>query len=262
MKKFLVALQFLTIIPVKKVSIANETDVVRSSSFFVIVGLVQGILLLLTDYIAGRVFHPDLVTGIILFMLVLSSGGFHLDGLADTFDALAAKGDRDKKLSVMRDGSTGPAGVISIVFSLSLKYLALNNLTHFLPFTYFSSLLTMPVFSKWAMIVAIFHGKPAREDGLGNIFIKKTGLKEFGFSTFWLILLLTLILLFFGQYAPENQCFFYAFLLLALYIFCLMAVQFFNKRFEGLTGDTLGAISELSEIMFLFIVIIWSRLHI
>ena len=150
----------------------------------------------------------------------------------------------------------------AIVFILLLKYSALKNLSHFLPFTYYSSLLLMPVFSKWAMVVSMLHGKAAREDGLGKIFMNKTGFKETAISTLLLILILILIQALSSRYALGNQHVFYAILFGVLYSFCRISVYFFNKKIGGLTGDTLGAISELTEIAFLFMVIIWSRLSI
>ena len=267
-KQMLIAFQFLTIIPVKKTLTADENDIAKSASVFVIVGFIQGILLITADYVSGIFFHQDLVIAIVLLMLVLSNGGFHLDGLADTFDAIAVKSsgdfkkDKEKRLSVMKDSSTGPAGVTAIVFILLLKYSALKNLSHFLPFTYYSSLLLMPVFSKWAMVVSMLHGKAAREDGLGKIFMNKTGFKEAAISTLLLILILILIQALSSRYALGNQHVFYAILFGVLYSFCRILVYFFNKKFGGLTGDTLGAISELTEIAFLFMVIIWSRLSI
>ena len=264
----LLAFQFLTIIPVKKTLAGDEDDIAKSASVFVVVGFLQGILLIAADYVSGIFFHQDLVIAIVLLILVLSNGGFHLDGLADTFDAIAVKSsgdfkkDKEKRLSVMKDGSTGPAGVTAIVFILLLKYLALKNLSHFLPFTYYSSLLLMPVFSKWAMVVSMLHGRAAREDGLGKIFMNKTGFKEAAISTLLLILILILIQTLSSRYALGNQHVFYAILFGVLYSFCRISVYFFNKKFGGLTGDTLGAISELTEIAFLFMVIIWSRLSI
>ncbi|MCG2722536.1 MAG: adenosylcobinamide-GDP ribazoletransferase, partial [Thermodesulfovibrionales bacterium] len=198
MKRLIIAVQLLTIIPVRKSMTVSEADIAKSSSFFVLVGLIQGLILITTDYVAGRVFHPDLVTGIILLVYVLSNGGFHLDGLADTFDAIAAKSedtlnaDKQKRLLILKDSFTGPIGVTAIVFSLGLKYLSLNNVTHFLTFTYYSSLLILPVISKWTMVISIFYGKPAREDGLGKIFLNKIGSKEVAVSTLILLLLLTL----------------------------------------------------------------------
>ncbi|RJQ39041.1 MAG: adenosylcobinamide-GDP ribazoletransferase [Nitrospiraceae bacterium] len=267
-KQMLIAFQFLTLIPVKKNLSANEDDVAKSASFFVLVGLLQGILLVLTEYLSGIFFHQELVIGLVLLVLVMSNGGFHLDGLADTFDAIAVKSsgdsvrDKEKRLSVIKDSLTGPAGVTAIVFTLLLKYAALKNLTHFLPFTYYSSLLLMPVFSKWTMVVTMVHGKAARENGLGKIFTDKTGVKEIAISTILLVLILILIQALASRYVLDNQHIFYAILFTALYFFCRISVYFFNKKFGGITGDTLGATSELTEVFFLLAVIIWSRLSI
>lgn len=266
MKRFLLAFQFLTIIPISKTATFSEDDLGRSSSCFVIIGFFQGMLLIASDYILGRVFHPDLVTGLILLVLVLSNGGLHLDGLADTFDAMAAKSegnkeaDRQKRLSIMKDSNVGSFGVIAIVFALALKYLSLKSLSNLLPFTYYTSLLLMPMLSKWAMVISMFQGKPARQEGLGRIFIDKTGFKEVAISTMTLLLIMALILLSPSRYMSLNQHLFYLLLLILLYFFCKIMVLLFNRRFGGLNGDTLGAISEITEIIFLLMVLVWLQL--
>ena len=268
MKRLLIALQFLTIIPIKNNMTINESNIARSSSVFVIVGFIQGLLLIVVDYISGTFFHYELVIGLILLALILSNGGFHLDGLADTFDALAAKSsdniDKDvqRRLSIMRDSSIGPIGVIAIVFSVGLKYLALKSLSHSSYFTYYSSLLLMPILSKWTMVLSMFYGKPAREDGLGRLFISKVGFKEIAVSTLTLLLIFIGLQVFFKHYISDNQYIFYAILLVIMYFFCRISVNFFDKKFGGLTGDNLGAICEITEIIFLFMVIVWSQLFI
>ena len=268
MKSFLIALQFLTILPVKHKMTVHKTDIAKSSSFFVAVGLLQGMLLIASDYMAGRVFHPDLVTGIVLLVYVVSSGGFHLDGLADTFDAIAAKSegnpdvDKQKRLSVLKDPSTGPAGVTAILFSLGLKYLSLNSLTNFLPFTYYSSLLLLPVIPKWTMVISMYHGKRARDNGLGSLFIGQIGLTKVALSTMILSLLFVALQFFFSDYIPDRQYMFYAVLLITMYFLCRVWIQFFHTKFGGLTGDMLGAVSEMTEITFLLMVILWSRLSL
>ena len=60
---------------------ANENDIAKSASVFVIVGFIQGILLITADYVSGIFFHQDLVIAIVLLMLVLSNGDFTLTGL-------------------------------------------------------------------------------------------------------------------------------------------------------------------------------------
>lgn len=266
MKKIIFAIQFLTIIPISKTMTFNEDGLAKSSSFFVIVGFFQGMLLIASDYILGRVFHPDLVTGLILLVLVLSNGGLHLDGLSDTFDAVASKSegnrekDRQRRLSIMKDSNAGSFGVMAIVFALALKYLSLKSLSNLLPFTYYTSLLLMPVFSKWAMVISMFHGKPSRKDGLGKVFIEGTGLKEVAISSITLLLIMVLILASPDRYMPHNQILSYISLLALIYLFCRIIILFFDRMFGGLNGDTLGAISEITEIIFLLMVLAWSQL--
>lgn len=260
MKKFLVALQFLTIIPVKNSTSIEESEIVKSSSAFVPVGIVQGMALIAVYYAASRVFYNDLATGTILLVTVLYNGGFHLDGLADTFDAIAARGDKEKKLSIMKDSTIGPIGVIAIFFALLLKFLALNNLLLFPSFTFYSSLFLMPVFSKWAMVVSMFHGKPAREDGLGRIFINRVGGKEIALSTLILFISFVSLQAVSGHWTSgagvRGQYIFYAISVISIYLLCRMSIRFFDRRFGGLTGDTLGAMSEITEIFFLLMAIV------
>jgi cobalamin synthase len=47
-----------------------------------------------------------------------------------------------------------------------------------------------------------------------------------------------------------------------LYAFTLLMLRLFKSQFDGLTGDTLGALGELSENVFLLAVVIWSGLYI
>ncbi len=266
LKSIFIAFQFLTIIPLKRNLTVSETEVKKSASFFVLVGLFQGILLIVADYIFNIFFHPDLVFGLVLLLLVTLNGGFHLDGLSDTFDAIAVKSssnnelDIQRRLDVMKDSTSGPIGVLAIVFALAIKYLSLQNLPNFPYFVYYSSLLLMPVMSKWTMVLSMFYGRPARQNGLGKIFIGNIGLREVASSTVMLLLIIALLPFLFQRYMPENHYFFYPVMLLSLYLFVRMVVCFFDKKTGGLTGDILGAISEITEITFLLMVIVWSRL--
>ncbi len=265
-KQLLIAFQVLTIIPIKISSNINEAHIAKSSSAFIAVGIIQGALLILTDYLSGMLFHPDLVTALILLVLVLSNGGLHLDGLADTFDAIAMKSygdsetDRQKRLAIMKDSTIGPIGVIAILFALAIKFLALKNLSHFSSFTYYSSLALMPILPKWTIVISMFHGKPARKDGLGEIFINRIGFKEILVPTLILVLLLALPQAFFLSYISNTQYIFHIILLITMYCFCRLWIIFFDRKFGGLTGDTLGAVSEMTEVIFLLMVIAWSQL--
>lgn len=264
----MIALQFLTIIPVNSKAVYSETDIAKSSSAFIFVGLMQGLLLILISLALNLIFHEELVIALMLMFLVILNGGFHLDGLSDTFDALSVKSsgdiekDRQKRLAIMKDSTAGPIGITAIIFVLTLKYLSLKGVTHMSYFSVYSTLLFMPVISKWAMLIAFYHGKSARRDGLGRIFIEGAKGREFAFSTIVLIILLMAFHLIFSHFAPEAQYIFNLILLVTIYCLSRFWIGLCNSKFGGLTGDTLGALSELTETIFLMLVIVWSRLYI
>jgi adenosylcobinamide-GDP ribazoletransferase len=268
MQSILLAFQFLTILPVGKGLTVEGNALARSSAWFVLVGLTQGFAMVATGYLGGMVFDPGLVTALILLVLVLSNGGFHLDALADTFDALAVKStgdgsvDMQRRLSVMKGSTSGPAGVASIVFALGLEYLALRNIAGLSSFGCYGALLLMPVLPKWVMVVSMFHGEPARKEGLGNLFIEGTGPRELALSSALLVALLFSIPVFAGRFVPGGYFFFCAALLAVLYLAALLWNSLFRRKTGGLTGDAVGALGEISQITFLLMVIPWLRLSI
>ncbi|MEF9425662.1 MAG: adenosylcobinamide-GDP ribazoletransferase [Candidatus Mariimomonas ferrooxydans] len=265
MKKILLAFQFLTIVPVKGISDVSENEVGKASAFFPLVGFVQGLLLMVSAGLFLKIFPAELVSGLIVLMIILLNGGLHLDGLADTFDAIAARGNKEKKILIMKGSSVGPIGVSAIVLAILLKYLSLNTLfLNSSPITYLSLLLLMPVFSRWIMVPAIFHSSPAKQEGLGTVFIDNTGYRELLMATFLTLFFLSVTLYIVNQLMVSDSQFSVFSLLslsafLVLYLFSIISVRFCNKRFGGMTGDTFGAISEISEILFLMNAVLWLK---
>ncbi|MFN3739805.1 MAG: adenosylcobinamide-GDP ribazoletransferase [Thermodesulfovibrionales bacterium] len=267
MRQFLLSLQFLTILPVKIDGFVSEKEIAQSAAFFPVVGAFQGMLALLSTMVFLSIFPPDITAALTILVLILSNGGFHLDGLADTFDAIAVsstgdESDKEKRLSVMKDSTTGAIGVIAIIFSILFKYLLLKELLAGpglkpRPTAFFTTLFLMPVVSKWAMTVAMFHGRPARNEGLGRIFINGIRFRELLTSSLILLFIYAVTILF-----SADSIGLYVFATLILYLCSILWLFFCNKKFGGSTGDTLGALNEITEILFLFMVIIWQRLSI
>jgi adenosylcobinamide-GDP ribazoletransferase len=257
MRKILLAFQFLTIIPVKDTAVIADRELGGAVSYFPLVGAVQGMLLVLAAMVLSGPFPPGVTDMFIILLLVITNGLLHLDGLADTCDAIASRGDREKKLSIMKDATIGPAGAMAIVMSIMLKLLLLNaSYSDSSPATYYLILLLLPTYSRWVMVPAIFHGRSAREDGLGKTFIENVGVKELLTAT-----ILTLTISFLAVFIIFHTAGMahIIFSLPALYIFSLIAGWFAARRFGGMTGDTFGAVSELSEILFLMMAVICLR---
>lgn len=264
MKELLLAIQFQTIIPIRVRGDITEKDVARSSVFFPVAGMVQGICAALAILFLSPFFSPEITGGLVLLVLVLTNGGFHLDGLADTFDAIAVKSsgnpasDRAKRLLVMKDSSTGAIGVVAIAMGLLVKYLFLSSLSgKFGVIGAAYILLLMPAFSKWVSVPLFFHGNSARRDGLGRIFIEETRFGHLVLSTIVLVAIFvgaTWVFPFTGIVKAGE------FLLLAgaiLYAFDLIWMGFCRRRFGGMTGDTFGASSEIADLLFIMLSYLW-----
>ncbi len=248
MKKILLAFQFLTIIPVKDTGVVPDGEAGKSSAFFPVVGLLEGVLLMVLAALFLKVFPAELTSGLLVLVMVVINGGLHLDGLADTFDAIASRGDKERKLSIMKESTIGPAGVIAIVLVLLLKYLLLNAVffNSKLP-AYYAVVFLMPILSRWAIVPVLYHGRSAREDGLGKTFIEHTEKKELLTATV-LTVVVTLI-----ELAVTSQFSIFTFIVMfimpVLYMYGFGAIWFSNKYFDGMTGDTIGALYEVAVLL-------------
>lgn len=255
MKKMLLALQFLTIFPVRDMGDVSEQEMGNTTVVFPLIGFAEGIVIAVLAALFLKVFPTELTNALLVLALGILNGGLHLDGLSDTFDAIASRGDRDRKLSVMKGSTVGPIGVIAIVMALLLKYVLLNAVFfHSASSVYFSAVISLPILSRWAMVPAAYYSSPARRDGLGRLFIEYTGMKELLTATVTALILILLVCLMNLQIS--LLMFFLMVAMPALYAFSFGAVWFFDKNFGGMTGDSFGAVNEIAVLVFLLIVVI------
>src|SRR3990167_2862560 len=121
MTGFLLALQFLTVMPVK-IKEASEKKMAGAMIYFPFVGLLIGITLSGINALLLNLTFSPLATNIILVVILAGvTGGMHLDGLSDTADAFLSGKSRDEMLTIMRDPHIGVMGAISIISILLLK---------------------------------------------------------------------------------------------------------------------------------------------
>lgn len=125
MESLLIALQFLTRIPVDFQLTANDAALGRSVLYYPLVGFLIGVLLsFLALVLSGA---PDMVAAaVVLSAWVLLTGGLHLDGLADCADAWAGGlGDEQRSLRIMKDPAAGPIAVLVLLLVMLVKFTAL-----------------------------------------------------------------------------------------------------------------------------------------
>lgn len=207
----------------------------RSMRYFPLVGLVIGALLAGVDYSLSYLFSPAVASLLLVTTLALVTGALHLDGLADLCDGFGARGGRERFLSVMKDSSTGAMGIVGVTLALMLKYVALSNLPLS---TRSEAIVFFPVAARFCQVLMTSGSLRARVDGLGATFIADAGRRELllaGVTTFaagWFLLGVNGI-----------------FCCIIVSLCTWLAKSYFHRRLGGITGDIIGALSELAEII-------------
>ncbi|MBZ5734066.1 adenosylcobinamide-GDP ribazoletransferase [Nocardioides sp. TRM66260-LWL] len=129
--------------------------------------------------VGTRLGLAPLVIGLLVVgALALGSRALHLDGLADLADGLTASYDRERSLAVMRSGTAGPAGVVTLVVVLGLQAAGVAAIVvssrgetgSAVPAALLVGVAV--AVSRSALAMACVRGVPgARADGLGSAFV-------------------------------------------------------------------------------------------
>lgn len=160
----LVAVQFLTRVPVPLRSLPGDDSIARSLLYYPVVGLMLGL------FIAGlHAWLGDATVAaraaLVLAVWVALTGALHLDGLADSADAWAGgRGDRARTAALLKDPHCGPVGAVALILVLLLKFAALQDL----PPDRVLLLAFVPALAR-GMIPLLFATTPyVRRQGLGS----------------------------------------------------------------------------------------------
>jgi adenosylcobinamide-GDP ribazoletransferase len=246
MKSFLLALQFLTAIPVRIEGDITPRLMGRAMLWFPVVGLMLGACLALAD-IALRFLFPSTVSAALLLgVWVALTGALHLDGWLDCCDGLLASTLPERRLEILRDTHVGAFAVVGAVCLLLLKFTALLEL----PTTWrAASLLVIPTLSRAAMVYAARAYPYARPGpGLGQLF--RDGLS-------WRHVLVAALV----AATSAGLMLGAAGLALAGWVWLMTVIiaWLVQRRIPGLTGDVYGAINELIEVGALLFILVVDR---
>lgn len=232
MLPFLIALQFLTSLPVRLPAMPTPLQQGRSLLYYPAVGLLLGSLLWLAAWLLDGA-APPLQAALVLTLWVALSGALHLDGLADSADAwLGGFGDRERTLEIMKDPHSGPVAVVVLVLLLLLKFVALLAL---LQVGQARVLLLAPLLGR-GVLLALFLGTDyVRANGIGQALAANLPRASAGA----VLLLVIACCLLFGWAGLAALGLTAATLVLAR--------RAMLRRLGGTTGDTAGALVELVE---------------
>ena len=246
----LVAIQFLTRLPVPHLRGFQTSWLSESARYFPLVGALVGVIGAGVWWLSAIFFPPAVAIGLMMSTSLLLTGAFHEDGFADVCDGFGGGRTRDAVLAIMKDSRVGAYGAIGVAMMLGLKWSVLVSL----PLAMFPVIVVgAHMVSRWCAIGLIWRLQYVRMDAdakskpLANSLGGWDWLLSGALGA--LVLLPALLLIDPAARSPL------ALTLLAASAFSvvstLLAGAYFRRRIGGYTGDCLGAAQQLSELSFL-----------
>ncbi|MEB7501367.1 adenosylcobinamide-GDP ribazoletransferase [Leclercia pneumoniae] len=220
----------------------------RGVPYFPLVGLFVGVVAalaaLLVSQTGGGIYLGAAVWALAMALL---TGGFHLDGLADTCDGIFSARSRERMLAIMKDSRLGTFGGLALIFCILLKVMAVTGLSSRPPAELFALLVCAPVVSRAGLVLGMYGQRYAREgEGLGTLYIGGILFHE---AAITLLIGALIVVALTGLHGVAAM----------VVTWGLMAclVRYLRTRLGGQTGDTLGALAETGETLFL-LALMWS----
>ncbi|KXS56121.1 MAG: hypothetical protein AMR96_04455 [Candidatus Adiutrix intracellularis] len=239
LKTFWTALGFLSLAPVGRRKPLSPDELGRLPAFFPMIGLVFGTGMFIIWQVGTTLaLQPDLTALLVVVFLVVINRSFHLDGLADTADALFSHKPLAQKLLILKDSHQGTFGVLAIVLDIMIKTQLAVCLGIATPW----ALILWPVWGRLGVsVISVRSNYVGTENGLGRWLVEKSSPRELYIATLFGLI----FNLFFGIAAFLTT--------LAAGVFGLFLVWLWRRALGGVTGDLLGASVELTEIFSAFI---------
>ena len=271
MKGFLLLLSFMTRIPMPKIDY-DEEKLGKSMKYFPLVGVVIGFILLffsiLFSYILKNLsfsaFLPIIILVVILTDLI-STGALHLDGLADTFDGIFSYRSKHKMLEIMKDSRLGSNGALALILYFLIKFVLLYSLLMEDQGETVFAVLTYPVVARLCSVISCASAPYARGSGMGKTFVDNTKTSGVVIATLITVVYSGVVLFYmmgsqFNYFLPLDlfmKSFGVNLLIIAILgLFAFSFSKLIERKIGGITGDTLGALLEISSLVYLFLIIV------
>lgn len=228
-----IALQLLTRLPTPDSGVPGAIAAGRSLLCYPLVGLLIGVLLAGAGCLLADHLPPMMLAALLLTLWALITGALHLDGLADSADGwLGGYGNRERTLKIMHDPQSGPAAIAIVVLVLLLKFAALVTIVEM---HHWRELLLIPLLARTLLPLLFLVTPCAQAQGMAASLAAHIPRRSA-----WLMVILGLSAV--ALAAPAGAWM----LLSGLSMFALLR-RMMLARIGGMSGDTAGALVELSE---------------
>ncbi len=235
----LVALELMTVLRLRRPPIVGDAVLGSSQAWFPLVGLLVGGAAYGVDSGALRLFSPGVSGWLTAAFVVVLTGALHLDGLADSVDGVFGGHSPAQRLSIMRESAIGVFGMCAIAVLLGVKAAAIGSLDAGLRL---ESLLLAPCLARWASVVTIAAFPYARPSGLGQSFHAQS----YPWAAPVAAATATAAAFILAGWAGLG-------IFAGAGVLGFAAGAFIASRVGGVTGDSYGAVIEITEVAVLLV---------
>lgn len=265
LKRLLTAISFYTRVPVSRFLNYQENSFLPDTlKYLPVIGWIAGVFSALV-YVAGQyLFGRDI--GILLSMTgtVLLTGAFHEDGFADACDGFGGGWTKEKILVIMKDSRLGTFGVMGLALVLALKFAALQQTTALgsvLPagqrtlasvWLITGQFIAAHTLSRFASLILVY-----RLEYVSGLESKVApAVKRVGTAALFCAIFLTFLpVVCWILYTDRTRDFL---IVLPVFLVSFLSGNYFRKWIGGYTGDCLGAVQQLTEVLiYLSMILIW-----
>ena len=248
---FWTSLMFFTRIPIPFQLPYSDEIMNKSQKYYAWVGLVVGAINVAVYIICQYLFGDAIALILMMCCSVLLTGGFHEDGFTDVCDSFGGGYGKEKIMTIMKDSRIGAYGTIGIVLLLLLKFYSLFELTSLTNFKFICFIIIFShSCSRFIAGTAIYTHQYVRDIDTSKvkpIAAKSLPYKDLGIG---IIGFLVPFLLY-----PEWK---FLTLIPIAYLSKIYLCWYFKKHIGGYTGDCLGTIQQVSEVViYLGSIILW-----
>lgn len=234
----------------------TSADWNRSLHFFPLVGVLIGIWTALLLAGGGMIWPVAVAVAVALLGEIAITGGLHEDGVADCCDAFGHGGDRETIFRILKDSRLGTFGLLGLLGGLGLKYLTIVSLVHDVGLAdvwrWVAPLVAAAAWGRLTMVAAMHWSAPVENRPSLAQHFQSPGSRRFlppGSVMAGLALIPMSVI------APASLIVSLGFSIAGTWVLH----RYFHAKLGGSTGDCLGCLGYVSQVLFLLGAI--ARLH-
>lgn len=242
MRRLILMIQFMTRIPLPVRVDFRDEDLGKGNIYFPLIGILIGLLMAAGGWAAGRLFGPGMLTAIFtVAVYIWASGGLHLDGITDTFDGLWSNRPPERILEIMKDSRIGTFGALGLMLTLLIQVGTIGEVGG-----HWQWLILAPMLGRYGCVFGNAISRYARPDGMGKRFVEDCGMGEWMLASVYT----WPVALWLGRLpgVVAAGC---------VLGFTYLFTRWVQKKIGGITGDIIGAVIELNQLLVLLLAAAW-----